>query len=154
MIGDTWKSEKRTFKDAKTGQEITQLTSLGNNVHLYFTENSFDLHKNEIIFQSDRAAGQDKLPHENPHYNVFKMDLGSGVITQLSDERNPLWSAGAITKTPDSQLVVYIAGNSIKALEPETGKSWVVYEETGNFDVGMSSIACNRRYIGFCRNEK
>ena len=154
MIGDTWKSELRSSKDPTTGQEIIQLTTTGNNVHLYFTENSFDIHKNEIIFQSDRASGADCLPHENPHYNVFKLNLATGFITQLTDEHNPLWSAGAITKTPDSKLVVYIAGNQIKALEPETGKNWVVYEETGNFDVGMSSIACNRRYIGFCRNEK
>ncbi len=67
MIGDTWKSELRSFKDSTTGQEIIQLTSLGNNVHLYFTENSFDIHKNEIIFRSDRASGEDLLaPSESP----------------------------------------------------------------------------------------
>ena len=50
MIGQTWKSEMREFPDEKTGRTIRQLTSTGNNVHLYFTENSFDAHKSEIIF--------------------------------------------------------------------------------------------------------
>jgi oligogalacturonide lyase len=58
MPGQTWKSEMRAFKDAKTGRTIRQLTQTGNNVHLYFTENSFDQHKNEIIFLSDRASGE------------------------------------------------------------------------------------------------
>ncbi len=103
MIGDTWISEMRSYKDPTTGQEIIQLTSTGNNVHLYFTENSFDIKKNEIIFQSDRASHQDRLPHENPHYNVFKMDLDSGIITQISDERDHRNSVGSLTKTPDSR---------------------------------------------------
>ena len=64
---DHWPSEFRTFKDEKTGRTITQLTSTGNNVHLYFTENSFDLDRNEIIFLSDRASGEHRAPHEVPH---------------------------------------------------------------------------------------
>ena len=66
MIGQTWKSEIRTFDDPKTGREVRQLTSTGNNHHLYFTENSFDANKNEIIFLSDRASGEDKAPQARP----------------------------------------------------------------------------------------
>jgi hypothetical protein len=72
VIGQTWKSEIRQFRDEKTGGTVWQLTSTGNNVHLYFTENSFDAHQNEIIFRSDRAAGEDRAPHEYPHYTGFK----------------------------------------------------------------------------------
>ena len=86
MIGQTWPSEIRTFQDEKTGCTIHQLTQFGNNIHLYFTENSFVQGKNEIIFLSDRASGVEKLPHENPHTNLFRMDLDSGLITQLTDE--------------------------------------------------------------------
>ncbi len=153
MIGDTWKSEMRSFKDPNTGQEIIQLTTAGNNVHLYFTENSFDLHKNEIIFRSDRASGEDRLPHQNPRYDVYRMNLDSGLITQLSAETGPLRQSGSMTKTPDSSLVVYGAGNQIKVLEPETGKNWVIYEGSDAYNMGAPSIACNRRYVGFCRNE-
>jgi oligogalacturonide lyase len=150
MIGQTWNSEIREFEDEKTGRTITQLTTTGNNVHLYFTENSFDAHRNEIIFRSDRAAGEDKAPHEEPLYNLFRMDLGTGEIVQLTDETA---SIGSVTKTPDSAIVVYIAGNKIRRLEPESGEISTLYEEKGHFRLGAPSISANRRYIAFCRNE-
>ena len=151
MIGQLWGSEIREFKDEKTERLITQLTSTGNNVHLYFTENSFDAHKKEIIFRSDRASGEDKAPHENPLYNLYRMDLDTGVTVQLTDESE---SVSKVTKTPDSQIVVYSAGNKIKKLDPETGEITTVYEETGNYDVGSPSISANRRYVAFSRNER
>ena len=150
MIGDTWKSEIRRFKDEKTGREITQLTQSGNNWHLYFTENSFDLNENKILFLSDRAAGQDRKPHENPHSNIFSMDLGSGEMVQLTDEPQPV---GSVTKTPDSQIVVYVSGRQIKSLELASGKTTVLYEGDESYNLGAPSIASNRRYVAFCRNE-
>ena len=59
-----------------------------------------------------------------------------------------------MTKTPDSKLIVYGAGNQIKKLDTETGEISTIYEESGNFSVGMASIAANRRYVAFARNEK
>jgi oligogalacturonide lyase len=151
MIAKTWPSEIRRFTDEKTGRTITQLTSTGNNVHLYFTENSFDLHRNEIVFVSDRASGEDKAPHEDPRYNLFRMDLGSGEVVQLTDEAQGVHN---VTKTPDSHLVVYAVGQTIKALDTEAGETTTIYEESGGHRVGAPSISANRRYVAFCRNEK
>lgn len=157
MIGTITHETPRTFTDAKTGRTIRQLTSLGNNVHLYFTENSFDLNRNEIIFKSDRASGADSAPHENPHYNIFRMNLDTGAVEQLTDEPQPVSS---VTKTPDSRYIVYVTGserrrgNTIKALDTQTGVITVLYEETGKFNLGAPSIAANRRYVAFCRNEE
>lgn len=162
MIGQTWKSEIRTFNDGKTGRKVRQLTATGNNYHLYFTENSFVEGKNEIIFLSDRATGEDKAPHERPHYNLFRMDLDSGLITQITDERpaglaededSLSGSVGSVTKTPDGEIIVYRSGKRIRRLDPSSGKITTLYEENGNFNVGASSIAANRRYIAFSRNE-
>jgi oligogalacturonide lyase len=106
------------------------LTATGNNVHLYFTENSFDANKNEIIFLSDRATGEDKAPHERPHYNLFRMNLGSGLISQISDE--PPETAGgeshagpvqSVTKTPDSEIIVYKTGGKIRKLDNHIGET-------------------------------
>ena len=151
MIGQTWKSEIREFKDEKTGRLVRQLTNTGNNVHLYFTENSFDAQKNEIIFRSDRASGEDNAPQDDPCYNLFRMDLASGEITQLTDESEPVERA---TKTPDSKIVIYSVGNKMRKLDTESGELTTVYEEQGNFSVGAASIARNCRYVAFCRNEK
>jgi oligogalacturonide lyase len=150
MIGQKWNSEICEFEDEKTERTIRQLTATGNNVHLYFTENSFDAHKSEIIFRSDRASAEDKAPHEDPLYNLFRMDLDSGEIVQLTDEDT---SIGNVTKTPDSRIVVYAAGNEIKKLDTESGEIATIYTETGNFRVGAPSISANRRYVAFYRNE-
>jgi oligogalacturonide lyase len=151
MIGQTWKSEMRTFDDPKTGRKIQQLTCIGNNHHLYFTENSFDACRDEIIFLSDRSSGEDRAPHEDTHYNLFRLNLNSGEIVQLTDELEPV---GGVTKTPDSQIVVYKTDNRIKKLEPTTGRTTVIYEETEDHGLGGPSIAPNRNYVAFCRNEK
>ena len=150
MIGQRYTSEIREFRDAKTGRVVQQLTSAGNNIHLYFTENSFDAYKNEIIFRSDRAAGQDRLPHQDPCYNLFRMNLDTGEMVQLTDESD---SASGITKTPDSRIVVYGTGNKIRKLDTETGRITTIYEETQAHNLGAPSIARNRRYTAFCRNE-
>ncbi|HEX7587800.1 MAG TPA: oligogalacturonate lyase family protein, partial [Anaerolineae bacterium] len=158
MIGAKWKSEIREFKDAKTGRAIKQLTTTGNNVHLYFTENSFDANRNEIIFRSDRASGLDRAPHSSPFYNLFRMNLDTGEIVQLTDEPeradgDDTGSIHSVTKTPDSRIIVYRTADQIKKLELETGASSVLYAETGNYNMGSPSIAANRRYIAFSRNE-
>ena len=159
MIGQTWPSELRQYRDEKTGRMVTQLTNTGNNYHLYFTENSFDQVKNEIIFLSDRATGEKKLPHEHPHYNLFRMSLDNGVIEQITDEppaspqNSHAGPVGSVTKTPDSQIIVYRVGNQLKALDSASGKTTVIYEECGNYTLGSPSIAYNRRYVAFSRNE-
>jgi oligogalacturonide lyase len=151
MIGQTWSSEIHEFIDEKTGRRVRQLTSTGNNVHLYFTENSFDAHKDEIIFLSDRASNQNKTPNEDSLYDLFRMDLDTGEIVQLTDEAEGVRS---VTKTPDSHIVVYVTGNQLKKLDRQMGETLVVYEETGDYHLGSPSISRNRRYVAFCRNEK
>ena len=151
MIGQKWQSEISEFRDPKTGRTITKLTACGNNYHLYFSENSFDIHRDEIVFLSDRASGEDKAPHEGPLYNLFRMCLDSGEIVQLTDEPE---SVKGVTKTPDSSVIVYVTGNKIKRLDPESARTQVLYEERGNFSLGSPSIAPNGRYIAFCRNEQ
>lgn len=158
MIGDTWPSEIREFKDAKTGRAVRQLTSHGNNVHLYFTENSFDAHRPEIIFRSDRASGQDRAPHERPFYNLFRLNLETGAIVQMTDETvlsegDDSGSIHSVTKTPDSRIIVYRTGSLVKRLDGDTGESSILYREAGGFNVGSPSIAPNRRYVAFSRNE-
>jgi oligogalacturonide lyase len=160
MIGQTWRSEIREFRDEKTGRPVRKLTATGNNVHLYFTENSFDANKNEIIFLSDRSTGEDRAPHERPHYNLFSMNLDDGEIMQITDEPKQgqdgdthAGPVGSVTKTPDSQIVVYKTGRRMKKLDMASGESQVIYEETGNFNLGAPSIAANRRYVAFTRNE-
>jgi oligogalacturonide lyase len=138
------------FKDPKTGREITQLTHQGNNVHLYFSENAFDAQRPEIYFRSDRN-GPDRAPQQNPHYNIFKLNYLTGETTQLTDEDHPV---GSVTKTPDSEIIAYLCGGKVKVLDTRSGKTTLLYDGDGRYNLYSPSISPNRRYVGFARNER
>lgn len=153
MTGQKWQSEIREFKDEKTGRTIKQLTTTGNNVHFYFTENSFDKNTNSIYFVSDRASGEDKAPHESPNYSLYRMDLDTGEMERLSDDM--MGGAGSATKTPESDLIAYRTKDKrVRVLNTGTGQAMTLYEAVPGFELSsVPSIAANRRYVAFCRNE-
>ncbi len=153
MTKTQWPSEMREFKDEKTGRTITQLTRTGNNVHMYFTENSFDSQRNEIIFMSDRASGEDKAPHEDPAYSLYCMSLDTGEIERIGED--VLRSAHAATKTPDSSVIAYsVLSGDVKVMDRAAGTITQVYAHVPGFEIAsVPSIAANRRYVAFCRNE-
>ncbi len=64
------------YIDQYSGREIVQLTQyLGNSNHLYFTDPVWIIPNQAMIFTSDRANQS----------NLFRLDLDSGTITQLTD---------------------------------------------------------------------
>jgi oligogalacturonide lyase len=149
MIGRTWPAEGHTFCDEKTGRTVRQLTTVGHNVHLYFTENAFDRDTDTIVFLSDRATDE-RRPAHLANYNLFRMHLGSGAIRQLTAEDASVRSA---TKTPDGRLVAYVTGHTVKLLDTHSGRSTTVHEEREGFSLGQTSISVDGRFVGFSRNE-
>ena len=99
MTGDRFPSEIKEYTDPKSGLRIKQLTDRHVNFHMYFTDNSFDGDSNSIYFFSDRCNGRGI-------YNLFHMDLDTGVMTQVTDEPEGVWLSTA-TKTRDSRYLVY-----------------------------------------------
>ncbi len=147
-IGRTYPSEMKRYNDPKTGREIIQLTDKYENGQLYFTDNSFTLGDREIYFISNR-------PNADSHiFNFFKMDLETGLITQVTDE--PTGISGGKTKTPDSSILVYITDDKtvLKKLDTRSGEVTVLYKETGNYKIDQPFISCDKQYVGFTRNEK
>ena len=146
MIGTVYPSEKRTYTDEKSGAQITQLTNQGINYHFYFTENSFDLDGKTIYFLSNRE-------HEGTEIcNLFKMDLDSGEMVQLTDD--PLGvEVGRITKTPDGEYVAYVTGSQLRLYNTKTGEDKLLYEEKNHMLLQNLSFSCDKQWIGFNRNE-
>lgn len=148
LIGKVYSSEFKSYQDEKTGRIVTQLTTNGsNNFHFYFTDNSFTNGNNEILFLSDRASMASNI------FNLFKMDLHTGEMTQLTDEKVGI-TPGYITKTPESDLVVYVTGNKIRKLNVTTLENQIIYEEKGRVHLGHPHISPNKRYVGIARNEE
>jgi oligogalacturonide lyase len=136
----------KEYVDEKTGNFVKQLTFGSNNFHFYFTDNSFTLGDEEIYFLSDRSSEVPEI------YNLFKMDLKSGSMIQLTDEKEGI-TPSFHTKTPDSEIVVYVTGRTIKKLDTKTMETSIIYEERSNIHLGHPHISPDRKHIGFARNE-
>ncbi|WP_320128905.1 oligogalacturonate lyase family protein [uncultured Sphaerochaeta sp.] len=149
MIGQEYKSEMSRYADELSGHEIVKLTNDYQNYHLYFTENSFTLGDEEIVFLSSRPS------QERNCFNYFKMDLKTGKMVQLTDEKDGVDNDGH-TKTPDSKLLLYICNKrtTLKMVDTETGKNTILYqEEDPHYTLEQPSFSSDHRYVGFVRNE-
>lgn len=146
MIGEEFVSERLYYKDEKSDREVCQLTTKANNYHLYFVDNSFSQDDREIYFLSDRAGRRAGL------FNLFKMDLATGNMIQMTDEE--LGVSHRATKTPDGQFIVYITGPQLKLLNTHNGQCQILYEEEGAFSLRTPFISPNQKYLGVIRNER
>lgn len=144
MKGQKFPSEMTRFRDSKSGLYITQLTRQGVNFHLYFTDNSFDQDGRTIYFFSDR---------EQPKgvYNLFRMDLCTGEMIQVTDEPEGVW-LNTVTKTRDGRFLAYWSGCRMKVLDTTTSAVWQVYEDHEMLIQNLSFSSDCRR-IGFIRCE-
>lgn len=147
MIGKKFPSEIKEYIDEKTGNVVKQLTSNGsNNFHFYFTDNSFCKGDQDIYFLSDRSSERPAI------YNLFKINLETGGILQLTDEPEGI-TPSFHTKTPEGDIVVYVTGRLLKKIEISTLKTTVLYEEKPGIELGHPHISADKRYIGMVRNE-
>lgn len=147
MIGREYAPEKFSYKDVKTGKEVIKLTSGdSNNYHLYFTDNSFTRGDKEIYFLSDRSS---KIPEV---YNLFKMDLETGRIIQVTDEKEGI-NHHFHTKTPESDILIYATANTIKKVDTKTGQADVIYESSPDMEIGSPFLCGNKKFLGITRNE-
>ncbi|MBI4024557.1 MAG: hypothetical protein HY360_06220 [Verrucomicrobia bacterium] len=76
MIGQTYSSEKKSFRDPETGAEVIQYTQQGTtNRTLYFTNRPYTSDGEHIVFLSDRTGRNE----------MFLLHIKSGKITQLTE---------------------------------------------------------------------
>jgi len=74
-IGTVYPPEWRWLVDEQTGRRVQQLTTLGSNDQLYFYNPSVTPDGGSLVFYSDRSRLS----------NLFRLDLRSGEIVQLTD---------------------------------------------------------------------
>lgn len=107
--GQTYKSEKKIFTDAQTGVTIFQMTDYPAIHHnLYFVNPSCTPDGKTVFFVSERSGAA----------NLYKSDIDSGEITQLTDRDN--LNAFSVTPAKDNRRVFFSAGSEVRALDIET----------------------------------
>ncbi len=123
-----WVPERLEFRDAVTGARVIRLTQQPCINHpLYYLTNSFTPDSRAVVFASNRGE----------KYDLFRADIGSGVIHRLTD---------AVGLSPFSGNVVgndvYYTTSDGKAwrLDLATSQSRVVAERTG---CGLGEVTIN-----------
>lgn len=147
MRGQIFPSELTCYTDPKSGRKITQLTKSGLTFHMYFTDNAFDIGGKKVYVLSNKGNGGEI-------FNIFEIDTETGEMTQLTEEQPNGITIGNFTKTPDSEYICYIVNKkTVKILHTPTGEIRTIYEEADNMIVHTASISCDKKTVGFLRDE-
>lgn len=148
--GQVFPSEMSKYIDPKSGREVIKLTETGSNWHLYFTDNSFTKEKNEIYY-----IHREKGLHEGPEIgNIFRMDLETGVRTQITELEKDFKSVGSFTKTPDSEYLVMISDGDLYAMKIATGEYTLICRAPVGYQLRQPHISFDKRYVVVAANEK
>lgn len=121
-IGTIYPPEWSSYADAQTGRRVTQLTnSAAAEYHLYFYNPTVTRDNKFLIFISERTGIS----------NLYRLDLGTGEIAQLSDAApqradyypftyNPIYGVGACLPAVGAEEVFYFVGTELFGVNPNT----------------------------------
>jgi len=117
MKGTKYKSEKKKYIDSATGTTVWQMTDAPCNHHnMYMTKSCFTADSKTTVFLSTRSG----------NWNLYKMEIESGEIVQLTDFTHDvdIYSVGIL---PDDR-VYGIMGNRMFVLDINTFEEETLYE--------------------------
>ena len=154
MIGDLSPAEWRTFADAETGRQVTQLTSgRAHSYPLYYFVTSFTSDGRYLVFHSERSGW----------VQLYRLDLTTGEIGQLTDGKT--WDSGwAIwcewhlrgiynhlsAIHPRTDEVYYFEADEIRATQVATFANRLVAKlPPGRLSIGQSAFSPDGSLFGF-----
>jgi len=132
-------SEKRPLQDPETAAHILQLTNWrGHSNHLYFTTTSYLPGGREIVFASDRDNRQ----------NLFKVDIESGEIVQLTDATREL-SGLAACASPVRREVYFFDDRELKAADADKFEETTIYRVPNDRVPSILTPSPDGRFLAF-----
>lgn len=121
-VGRIWKDEPYRYQDPHSGREVIQLTNYrGHSNHLYFTDPCWIKDNKSFIFTSDR---------ENCS-NLFRYDLESYAITQLTDLKSSERPGGCFSKA--NMAHYFVVNDALYELDVQTLELRTLYEAPDDF---------------------
>ena len=142
-VGKQFPSEMSAYIDKKSGKEIIQLTNSGVNYHLYFTENSFNSGDKTIIYRHCDGS----LQNPESAVNLFKLDLETGIRTQLTDFDAMGVTAKVFNKTNDGKKLFYNTDRELYSIDVESGEQTLLAVCPVGYTFGATSVSYDNRYV-------
>ena len=143
--GKQYASEIEIYTDLKSGRRIKQLTKTVKNGHFYFTENSFTGGDKEIIYMHSDSGD---------FWDLFSMDLDTGVRTQITDLSGDFERVAFITKSIDSECVLAGCDGDLYRFDRSTGLMTLLYKTPYDFKLTGATISFDKRYVAATFTEK
>lgn len=147
-IGKQFPSEMRAYADPVSGARIQQLTDYKCHSHaLYFTNPGWYDGGRRLLFGSDR----------DNKYNLFSIELASGLITQLTDldfpppPRDTTLLMTAVNPVKDEAY--FACGLDIMAIDLKTLQSRVIYRVPDGFDPEIINVTADGAHVCFPLSE-
>lgn len=141
-VGKQFPSEMSSFIDKNSGKEIIKLTESGINTHLYFTENSFYRDDKYILYK--HADGNLANPGVT---NLFKLDLETGIRTQLTDFEEMGLKPYVFNKSNDGKKLFFTTWTELYSIDVESGKLTRLAVCPVGYFFGSISVSFDDRYI-------
>src|SRR5215471_7412915 len=131
-------AEIKEYKDADTGARVVQLTGDGSdNVHLYFTSESFLKGGAErIVFGSNRSK----------RFQFYLLEIREKKLVQLTDGDNIEPQQSCLD--PGGRLF-YFAGSVLRALKVDTLDDRELYRVPEGWKASLATCTANGDYMAF-----
>jgi oligogalacturonide lyase len=135
-------SEVKEIRDAETGARVVQLTGDGSdNVHLYFTSESFLQDSERIVFGSNRTG----------RFQYYLLEIKSRKLTQLTDGASLRPHMGCLAR---NGLLAYFDGQVLRSLKVDTLEDREVYRVPDGFEPQLPTCNANGSFVVFAYREK
>jgi oligogalacturonide lyase len=134
--------EIKEFRDPDTGARVMQLTGDGSdNVHLYFTSESFLGNRSDrLVFSSNRSG----------RYQYYLLEIRNRRLVQLTDREKLRATQGCLA--PNGQLL-YFDGPALRSLNLDTLKDRELYRVPTGWHAGTPTCTTNGEYAAFVYGE-
>jgi Tol biopolymer transport system component len=158
IIGSRFPAEWQTTTDPQTGRTLRQFTSaVANSYPLYYFIDTITADGRTLIFHSERTGW----------VQLYKLDLESGEIVQLSDGRTrdagwAIWCEHHLRGIYNHLAalnsvrgeVYYFQDEELRATQLDTLENRVVYLMPGRISIGQSSFSPDGRHYAFIHADR
>lgn len=136
-------AEIKEYRDPETGARVRRLTGDGSdNVHLYFTSESFLTGSDRIVFGSNRSG----------RFELYLLEIGAKRLTQLTASEHHFDPQGACLCTTGQMF--YFQGPALHSLQIDTLEDREIYCAPEGFRSGLMTCTANGSHVAFAYEEK
>jgi oligogalacturonide lyase len=135
-------SEVREFKDPDTGARVMQLTGDGSdNVHLYFTSESFVSGSDRVVFGSNRTG----------RFEFYMLEIPQRKLVQLTDGESIQPQQACLSP---AGTLFYFTGSLLHSLRLDTLDDRELYRVPEGWRSHLATCTAKGDYVAFTYREK